>query len=762
MNRYLFRILLVALISLLLGGCMSNPAYQEGRELAAEGQDELALQKFQLAISANPRNAEYLAAYIRLRERVIARLLDQGITAQRAGKDAEAEKSFRRVLDVDPANVRARNSLADLERDIRHRKLLAEAESAAKRQDYDLVMARLRTILGENPEHERAIELKRQISEKSTQDASEPRLSASLRKPITIEFKDAPLRQIFEVLSRTSGLNFVFDKEVRGDQRATIFLRNTSIYDALNLLLLTNQLEQRVLDANSILIYPNTAAKLKDYQSLTVKTFFLSHVDAKTAATTLKTIVKTKDIVVDEKQNLITMRDTPDAIRMAERLLALHDLPEPEVILEVAILEVARSRLLDLGIKWPEQLSLTPLAGPSGTLTLEDLKNLNSSTIGATLPPMIIKAQKLDGDINVLANPRIRAHNREAAKIMIGERVPNITTTSTSTGFASENIQYIDVGLKLEVQPTVYANNEVAIKIVLEVSNIVDKITTSTGGVAYQIGTRNATTLLRLKDGENQVLAGLIRDEDRSTGNKLPGFGDIPLLGRLFGSQRDESTKTEIVFSITPRLIRDARRPDFGIVEFDSGTESMVKIRAEGRGTAPVGVQVAASTSPALTTLLPVRQEESAPILGTANETQPGQTDLVLQGPNQVQIGSSFSVQFLIQPGAPVTSIPLALTFDPKVFQVTSVTEGDFLKQGQGNTNFSNRVDRNGGQVFATVTRSDQDGASRPGNIVVIGFKALAPASNSSIQITAVAPIGVGGSTVNASPPSPLIVTVTP
>lgn len=765
MKNHLIRLFCITLVSLLLSGCLGNAAYREGREFAAEGQDELALEKFQLATSDNPGSAEYRAAYMRMRERLINRWLDQGFAAQRVGKDAEAEKLFRRALDEDPTNTRARNGLSDIIRNVQHRQLLTEAEAAVKRQDYDLAMARIRTILGENPEHQRALDLKRKIGEITAKDALQPQLSASLKKPITIEFKDAPLRQIFEVLSRTSGLNFVFDKDVRSDQRATIFLRNTSIHDALNLLLLTNQLEQRVLDTNSILIYPNTVAKLKDYQALTVKTFFLSNVDAKTAAATLKTIVRTKDVVVDEKQNLITMRDTPDAVRMAERLLALHDLPEPEVMLEVTILEVSRARLLHLGIQWPDQLSLAPLAGSSGSVTLYDLQHMSPNTVGATIPPLTINAKKTDGETNVLANPRIRARNRETAKIMIGDRIPNITTTSTSTGFVSENIQYVDVGLKLEVLPTVYADNEVAIKIALEVSNIVDKVQTKSGALAYQIGTRNASTLLRLKDGENQILAGLIRDEERSAGNKVPGLGDIPLLGRLFGSQRDENTKTEIILSITPRLIRDVRRPDFSIAEFDSGSESMLRIRPEGSSNTSVsGKAASVATLPVASPHAPSEavQLASPQPISSASDSQPGRTDLALLGPKQIRTGTNFSVQLAIQPGEAVTSIPLALTFDSKVFEVTGVTEGDFLKQSQGNTSFSNRVDKNGGQVFATVTRSGQTGASAPGNIMTIGFRALSQANDARIQVTAVSPIGIGGRTVDTTPPAPLTITVTP
>lgn len=764
MNSRFYRLLTVSLFSILLAACAGSSVFREGRDLAAEGKDEQALEKYQAAATENPGNGEYRAAYTRMRERLISRWQEQALAAQRNGKDAEAEKLFKRILEEDPTNARARTGLSDILRDARHRTLLVEAESAMKRSDLGAAMARIRTILAENPEQTRALELQRQITDKATQAASRPQLSAALRKPITIEFKDAPLRQIFEVISRTSGLNFVFDKDVRGDQRATIFLRNTSINDALNLLLLTNQLEQRVLDANSILIYPNTAAKLKDYQALTVKTFFLSNVEAKTAAANLKTITRTKDIVVDEKQNLITLRDTPDAIRLAEKLLTVYDLPEPEVMLEVTILEVSRSRLLNLGIQWPDQLSLSPLAGSSGSVTLADLKNLNSSGVEATVSSMTINAQKTDSDTNILANPRIRARNKETAKIMIGDRIPNITTTSTSTGFVSENIQYLDVGLKLEVQPTVYADNEIAIKIALEVSSIAKTTQTTSGSLAYQIGTRNASTVLRLKDGENQVLAGLIRDDDTSTGNKVPGLGDIPVLGRLFGNSNDQNTKTEIILSITPRLIRSARRPDFSMAEFDSGSESMLKISSEA--IVPTGMSggAAAPAQPATAGAEPAAlSAETSPLSASSTtEPQPGRTEVTLQGPAQVKAGQVFTVQVSIAPGEPVGSIPLALTFDPKVLEATEVTEGDFLKQENGTTNFSQRIDRHSGQVFATVTRSGKDGAAQPGNVVAIAFKALSAASRSSIQVTAIAPIGINGRAVNATPPSPLSLSVLP
>src|SRR5690606_15191807 len=359
------------------------------------------------------------------------------------------------------------------------------------------------------------------------------RLAEVYQKPITLEFRDAPLKAVFDVIAKVSGLNFFFDRDVRPDLKATILARNTSIEDAVRLLLVTSQLEQKVLNENAILIYPNTPQKLKDYQSLTVRTFYLANADAKAVANSIKTLVKTKDMVIDERLGIIMLRDTPEAVRMAERIVALQDLRDPEVMLEVEVLEVTRSRLMELGVQWPSQLGLSPLTNGTTPLTLNDLRNINSSTTQASIGGLLINARKENQNGNVLANPRIRVKNKEKAKVLIGERVPVITTTSTSTGFVSESVNYVDVGLKLDVEPTIYLDDEVAIKVNLEVSSLVREVLSKSGSLSYQIGTRGASTVLRLRDGETQVLAGLINDEDRSTANKVPLLGELPILGRL-------------------------------------------------------------------------------------------------------------------------------------------------------------------------------------------------------------------------------------
>lgn len=775
-------------MALLLWGCAGQLAYRDGRSLVEAGQVEAGLAKFQEAIKASPLDAEYKAAYVQTRERAIQTYLEQADRTASTGQYGEAEQLYKRALAVDPTNERARAGLAGLAANQRHAQLLKEAAAHWEKRDSETAEQKLRGILIENPNHPGASSLMRSILDKTAKPTVDPSLSAAYKKPITVEFKDVTLKQVFEVISRTSGLNFLFDKDVKVDQKTSIFLRNSTVEAAVRFTLLTNQLEQQVLDGNTILVYPNTTAKQKDYQETVIKTFYLTNAEAKTVANTLKVLLKTTDIVVDDKLNMLILRQSPDAIRVAEKLVALHDVAEPEVMLEVEILEVKRTHLMELGIKWPNSLTLTPLpSSAGGTLTLRDLQSrLNSKTVGAGIGPVTINARKEDSDANLLANPRIRARNHEKAKILIGERVPNITTTATATGFVSESVNYVDVGLTLNVEPTIYLNNDVAIKVSLEVSNIINQVKTQSGSIAYQIGTRTASTVLRLKDGENQVLAGLINDEDRRTANKIPGFGDIPLLGRLFGSTRDDNQKTEIVLSITPHLIRNIQRPDASIAEFRTGSDNRYHVRSEtselpptprppkadGPGTAPTAAPEPAppngpspSNPPATKPPDTVGQSDGKVTSNTVAAPIPalgaGTTQLVWQGPSQLKVGEVFELQLAMQSNEPVTSLPMVVSFDSSVLQVVNVAEGGFLKQGGGKTNFTSRV-APAGQILMTGTRMGDGGATAHGTVASITFKALAASEAARVQLLQVTPVGLAGRSISAPAPPPQTMRVLP
>ncbi|MDB5916140.1 MAG: ral secretion pathway protein GspD, partial [Massilia sp.] len=575
LNRIARLLAIAATLALALAGCAAQTAYRDGEKLVADDNIEAGLVKYKQAIALDPGNALYRTSFLAARDRSTIRLVDLAERELAAGKSDLAARDYGRALAIDPANERARAGLRLLEADARHAILFDDAGAAFARADYELARQKLAAVLSERPNHERARLLLAQVVEKTALPSLDTALGAAYKLPISIEFRDASLKQVFEVISRRSGLNFLFDRDVKTDQRVSIFLKNSTVEAAIYYLLVSNQLEQQIMDGNTILVYQNIPTKLKEYQEMTVKTYFLANAEAKNVANTLKTILKSRDVVVDEKLNLLIVRDSPEAIKLATRLVALQDVAEPEVMLDVEILEIKRSRLMDLGIAWPSSLGFAPLqAAGGGGLTIEALRHLNGDTIGVSGVAVTVNANKTDGDSNTLANPRIRVRNKEKAKVVIGDKVPVITTIitpGTSGGFASEAVSYVDVGLTLNVEPTIYLNNEVAIRIALEVSNLVDSVTTKSGSVAYRIGTRSASTMLQLKDGENQVLAGLISNEDRTSGSKVPGFGSLPILGRLFGSTRDSNDKNEIVLSITPHLVRNVQRPALGASEFSAG-----------------------------------------------------------------------------------------------------------------------------------------------------------------------------------------------
>ena len=636
----------LAVVVLALSGCAAESAYREGRSLVQQDQVEAGLLKLQEAARREPGNANYRAAYLEARDSATVRLVEQADRLVNEGKYDLAIQSYQRVLVMNPHNERARGGLRALEAAERHDRSLAQAGLHLEQKEFEAAKTRVNSVLMEKPDHPRARALLREIADKTPQPPAETGLSKAYKTPITIEFREAPLKQVFDIISRRSGLNFVFDKDVKSDTRTTIMLKNSTVESAIYFLLMTNQLEQQVMDQNTILIYPNTAAKLKEYQETVVRTFYLSNAEAKTVANTLKTILKSRDVVADEKLNLVILRDSVDAVKMAERIVALQDQPEPEVMLDVEILEVKRSRLMELGIEWPSTVGLTVLNGNGSATPLNagDLNFVNRYRVGVSPLGANINLNKTDGDTNLLASPRIRVRNKEKAKVVIGEKVPVITTTVSpgTQGFAYESVSYVEVGLTLNAEPTIYLNNEVGIRIALEVSNLINQVTTKSGTTAYQIGTRQASTFLQLKDGENQVLAGLINNEERATANRVPGLGDLPILGRLFGSQTDDKQKTEIVLSITPHLVRNLQRPEISAAEFSAGTEANFRRKPDITPRAPVALPgrpaaAPANAAPALPApvngvVLPAPAVDPAAPQGiTLSNTQPGPATSVTQ-----------------------------------------------------------------------------------------------------------------------------------
>lgn len=753
------------LVLALLAGCAGQQAHREGMALVAEGRVEEGLARLSQATEEAPGNPGYRADLLRHREQAANRLLAAASSERAAGHPDVAEAIYVRILGIDPDNGRARFGIESLAMDRRHDAAIAAAGEQLQKGDTDAARATLKSVLLENPKNGKAMLLQRQIEEREAKARlAEPALKAKFTKPVTLQFRDANLKMVFEALSRTSGINVLLDKDVKPDLKISIFVKDVSVEDTINLILLQNQLEKKVISDNTVFVYPSTPAKLKDYQDLKVRSFHLTHADPKQMLTMIKTLLKTKDIFIHEKTNSIVMRDTPDAIRLAEKMVADQDIAEPEVMLEVEVLEVSSSRLSELGIKWPSSFTLST---PESATTLGQLRDLEGDELVASPLSATLNLKLEDTDTNVLASPRIRVRNREKAKIMIGSRVPVITNAvtpvSTGTPVVTGSVQYLDVGLKLEVEPDIHLDNEVVIKVGLDVSSILKEVPNEKSGtLAYEVGTRNASTVLRLKDGETQILAGLINDEDRRTASKVPGLGQMPMLGRLFSSHKGDGSKTEIVLSITPRIVGSARLHDAGTVEYWSGTEA--SLRSDLFSMRPLGTVAASTTaaaSPAVRTTPPATvRRDVAPVPQPAPAGEA--VALSWQGAGQARPGETISVTLNAQSAQAVSRMGVLVSFDPRVFKALDASEGDFLKQGDAQTTFSRTIDQASGQIRLDLAGIGADGASGSGSVATLSFEALAAAPQSQIAVGRLVPSGPGGEELAATVPAPHVVTVAP
>ena len=728
------RIGMALLLLSLLGACTAGrESYNNGRDLIEAGRVEEGIAALEQALKENGNNTEYKAYYSRQKELYVRFLLSKADRLRVQKQYKEAEAAYRHVFNYESSNRRATDGLEDIRQDRIRDEKAASAEKLLKAGKAEEALELARSVLAEDPKQEAALAVTRAVDAQVQAQQVAPGLSAVFKKAITLEFRDANLKAIFEVISRATQINFIFDRDVRPDLKSTIFVKNTTIEDVINLLMVTNQLDKRILNENTILIYPNTPAKAKDYQELVVRAFYLANADVKQTLNMIKTLVKTRDVFIDEKLNLLVMKDTPDAIRLAEKLIVAQDRAEPEVMLEVEVLEITRNRLLDLGIQYPNTFTALNIATQNtasttggvivnttaqtqNLVTVDTLRNLTAGNI-AISPNLQLNLRKEDGDAQILANPRIRVKNREKAKIHIGDKVPVITTTSTANVGVSESVTYLDVGLKLDVEPQVYLDSEVGIKVGLEVSNIVREIRSQTGTLTYQVGTRNATTVLRLKDGETQVLAGLINDEDRKSASKIPGLGDLPLLGRLFSTQRDQAVKTEIILLITPRIIRNLTRLEASLGEFSSGTESSIgspslslrKAPAAAVNTAPVKLQENTTAAPTA----PVPVAANAPLA------------LTLITPPGITAGQEFNVLVQAAANSEVKSLSFDLVYDTRNVEVMRVNEGAWMKQGNVETSFKNDEVVGGGRLSIAIERK-AGGVKGSGAVAVIVLRAKA------------------------------------
>lgn len=738
-----------ALIALFLAGCAQQRIRDAAQDHMKAADYERAVAVLDAGLADHPDSALLRAGIIQARSDALSRLLADATASRALGNLDEAETTLKRAQAFDPGGKRVSGLLAEIAVDRRQRAALAEAEALAAKQQPQAALRVLVDALKDNPRQPDLRALQRKLEAEVRQSQTKvSRLGLSETRPISLDFRDASLRSVLDIVTRHSGINFILDKDVlRNDVRVTVLLRSVRVEDAVDLIVSAHQLAKKVVDSQTILVYPNTPEKQREHQEQVVRVFYLASAEAKSAAAFLRSMLRIKEPFVDERSNMLAIREAPENVELAERLIALYDTNEPEVLLEVEVIEVRSSTLTDLGVKFPDSFTLTPLppAGVTG-LTLGNIRGLDSDRVGLTVGGILVNLKRDVGDFNTLANPRIRAKNKEKARVMIGDKVPVITATTSQGGFVSDSVSYLDVGLKLDVEPTVFADDEVAIRVALEVSSLTREVRTTSGSLAYQIGTRNASTLLRLRDGETQLLAGLISKDERTSASRVPGIGDLPIAGRLFSSQRDESQRTELVLAITPRVLRNLRRPDASETEMWVGTEAQTRLRPAGAMISPANAAAPAVAG-------------AAPPSTSASPAASASASVSWVSPNAVASGEVFEVVLDLRSSKRLRGGPLQLSYSKERIEVVEINEGDYFRSSSAPTSFTKAVDLPAGRISVGLMDGSSSGVAGQGALVKLKLKALSPGV-AELAVTHLQQLVPGEPPLSVAPPAPLQVTV--
>lgn len=573
----------------ILQGCVvSNPNIIKAEEKIEQKEYDAAVEYYTKAANASPEDHDIK---VRLKDAKQKASLQHMLKAQEL-----IEKKFYREaieeLQVSVAFYSGNHRAIEL---VDHVKSLKESQyfsqkgyQQIKTGDYEGAKKSFQKALKNNPKNEDALFALEKFKHMPDK-IPEYQLELRNNDPLSLKFKKTPILNVFEILSKLSGVNFIFDKDLK-ESKVTLFMTDVAFDRFLDVLLQTNSLKAKLINPKTMLIYPDTPAKAKEYDDLYVKTFYLSYLKAKSAVTILTKILKNKDIIANEKLNAITVRGPKSTVEMAERIVKANDLTPSEVVLNVEILEVGQDKEKDLGLSISDTITFG-ISEPSTGIdfdtdfglasfaSIKDISNISSNEIYMSLPTATLKLLKRDGDTKILAKPQVRVSSSEKASVLIGERVPLRSNRTVQTdGTTTFDFVYQDVGVKLNAEPVINMYNQVTMKLEIEISTLGTNVGTVTDP-QFSIRTRTTKTVLTVYDGDSVIIGGLIQDEDRRTIQKIPGLGEIPAIGRLFSNENSEIDKTDILMTITPIIIRNKDIPETKISEFWSGQEKEISLK---------------------------------------------------------------------------------------------------------------------------------------------------------------------------------------
>ena len=550
--------LLLALV--LVPGCAAHRAFDSGqKEMRRENWDK-AILDYSKALALDPGNTRYSVGLARAKVSSASEHFQRGKRYLAAQQYELSIAEFQQVLMLAPGHQYAAN----------------EMRRAAKAlHDRDALPSELE-----------------QIKERARQkDLGPPRLDPRTNIPIVLSFADVKIGKIFEAMGKAAGINFIFDDKTDLDKPMTIDIGNVTLEQALEILMLQTKNFYKVIDEYTLLIAPDSRQKRQEYEDQVIRTFFLSNGDTKQVVTLLRSLLQARQIAENEDLNSITVKDTPDKVAIAERILSANDKSKGEVLINVELLEVNRNLTRTVGLDLSSKRLALTFRGGSASVALNDLDSLKQQgnwTIGV-IPSVLLDFLRSDGDTRIIAEPQVRVSEGEQAEILIGDRVPIPTTSFNTSQTVGGNIvpvtsfTYQNVGITLQIEPRVHHNKEVTLKVQVEISQLGVPVTTGAGQEQPTIGTRQIQTVIRLRDGETNLLAGLIASERSDAHSGVSGLSDIPGLKRLFGQTNYSKKEKDIIMTLTPRIIRVPDFTEDDLATLWVGTEENMTLRGPAR-----------------------------------------------------------------------------------------------------------------------------------------------------------------------------------
>jgi general secretion pathway protein D len=735
--------MLMLTMVVLLGGCAGSRAFQRGDQHAKDGEWDLAVKEYRDALKSNPQDIEYRSALLRAEETAANQHYKRARNFLKERKLDQAIIELQQAIYLNPTNSAIQGALKTV---LNMKQAEEHYRAALTFQELNRLseaVNELNRSVELDPENAKYIDALEKLQKKRSEAEPDEALTLVSDKPVTLNFKNTNIKEVFELLSKLSGINIMFDEEIKA-QPVTVFVKDVSFQYALNLLLSTNKLFMKKVSADTIIIIPKTKAKMDQYQDLVMKTFYLNNAKSKDMVNLLRSMLDTKKVYVNEVLNSITVRDTPEKIQLVDKIIAANDLKEAEVILDVEILEISRTKALSYG--WNFQPGLTVGASVSGTkltpdnpsisnvgvtqgISLSQFRSATSDNIVLTLPSLLLTLIKQDSDAQTLANPRVRVLNNKQAKFHIGDKIPIQTSTvqSTATVAVTSTFEYKDVGIKLTIDPNVHLSNTVTLKMNLEISSLGDAIDFGNGQKQYKFGTRNVDTTINLRDGETVIIGGLIKDEERKSSNKIPFLGDIPVVGKLFSRNDDGTIKTDILMSITPNIVRPLELPDKEHQSFWSGTEEAYDVKpvftSAGKSSKPVDKSLAKT---AVLDALAKREQPAPqrPPEAKAEVPEAASTVAVLDlkpAETAVAVGQEARFELSVTGVKDLYGAIITLSYDPKIVDFKAAAEGVFLKKDNQQTSFLFSNNLKSGTVDIYITRiGDVGGIEGAGNLCTI------------------------------------------